>query len=44
MKKILNEFTDLLAALLVLHACGNKKPAPTMADDAVLVNCKAGIR
>jgi len=39
MKKILNEFTILLAALVVFHACtstSGKKPADTT-DDAVLV-------
>lgn len=37
MKKILNEFTIMLAALIVLHACNSKKPAPVTEDDAVLV-------
>ena len=37
MKKILNEFTILLAALILLHACNSKKPEAVITDDAVLV-------
>ncbi len=37
MKKILNEFSILLAALILLHACGSKKQTAEVTNDSVLV-------